>query len=79
MMANPFWRKVRISIILVFVLVILSACSSRLPAISQEATATSIIGAVETPIVIPSNTEAALGPVQLTIWLGPEFSPSRGD
>jgi len=62
-----------------FAILLLAACSSATIASQEQATSTSEIisnKSTESPVSTLANSS---GPVELRIWLPPEFSPSRGD
>jgi len=60
-------------------MLLVSACNSAGSAAQEIATATSVAPANETAEA-PLSTQSDLsGPIELKIWLPPEFSPDRGD
>lgn len=72
-------NKLRAFWLFTALIILLTACSSALPGLEQQATVTSQAALEKTPEGLTPTQEAVSGPVRLKIWLPPDFSPGRGD
>lgn len=79
MIFNHHRYKLRAFWLFTALILLLTACSSALPGLEEQATVTSQAALEETPGGLIPTQEAVSGPVRLRIWLPPDFSPGRGD